>query len=136
MGGSYRHPSPRPESFHLAYVAAALIQRDLDCSFQSLLIVPVEFGEFERLLNPGDWRQHFDSAEDRSVAGKKHELYLGALIQGLVQTQQAAGGGDDLKSAQHTAAIFTAQHGMGDFYERRARGSLRSGVWGRDRHLA
>jgi hypothetical protein len=25
---------------------------------------------------------------------------------------------------------------MGDFYERRARGSLRSGVWGRDRHLA
>lgn len=56
--------SPRPESFHLTDVAPALIERDLNCGFQSLLIVKVKFGEFEWLLNPGDWGKHFGGAED------------------------------------------------------------------------
>src|SRR5208282_2876225 len=103
-----RSPVSASLPFYLP-LATVLIQGRLDSRLQPALVVVVESDELERLKTPGFGTQHFGRALHRSPAGQKHHLYLGALVQGFRQAEQATGERDDLQFASYATTVLASK---------------------------
>jgi len=115
-------------------IAAVLVDRPLNDSLQSVMIIALQCHEAKGLQAPGKRAQHFCGTKHHASRGQDHQFAIASGVDRVRHGEQATGQGNNFQFARDAAAIFESKYRWSGLGKMQSRGPRRELRWGERLH--